>query len=95
MLRWVSIAPFGTPVVPPVYCRKASSSDSISGSSVACAPPSLSARRNAHGLRQAPGGNRVADMAQDEIDDEPRGPPRRSPTPVTTTVRNAVPSIAF
>lgn len=25
MLRWVSIAPFATPVVPPVYCRKARS----------------------------------------------------------------------
>ena len=26
MLRWVSIAPFATPVVPPVYCRNAMSS---------------------------------------------------------------------
>ncbi len=26
MLRWSSVAPFDTPVVPPVYCRKATSS---------------------------------------------------------------------
>src|SRR5581483_10036394 len=29
MLRWVSIAPFGVPVVPPVYCSTATSAGSI------------------------------------------------------------------
>ena len=35
-LAWDSIAPFGTPVVPPVYCRTARSAGSIS--TVLCAP---------------------------------------------------------
>ena len=40
---WVSIAPFGTPVVPPVYWKTATSSrGSIAGGSY---PPSLSMRR--------------------------------------------------
>jgi hypothetical protein len=29
MFAWVSIAPFGVPVVPPVYCRTARSSGAI------------------------------------------------------------------
>ena len=29
MLRWSSVAPFDTPVVPPVYCRNATSSGEI------------------------------------------------------------------
>ena len=50
-LRWVSIAPLATPVVPPVYCRKARSCGSIAISGSLCICPSVSASRK----RTAPG----------------------------------------
>ena len=43
MLRWVSMAPFETPVVPPVYCRKARSSWVISTFFSSAPAPRLSA----------------------------------------------------
>ena len=47
-------------------------------------------------LRQAPGRNRAADMAQDEIGHHPACRRlSRSPTPVTMTTRTRVPAIAF
>ena len=42
-LPWVSIAPFETPVVPPVYCRKAMSSSPIGGGARRCDLPAASA----------------------------------------------------
>ena len=44
-LRWVSIAPLATPVVPPVYCRKAMSSGPIETSGNSCLAPSASVSR--------------------------------------------------
>ena len=46
MLRWVSIAPLATPVVPPVYCRKAMSSRSTSTGLNVLAAPRAKASRN-------------------------------------------------
>ena len=45
MLAWVSIAPLATPVVPPVYWRKAMSSWPMATSGNACIWPSVSASR--------------------------------------------------
>ena len=55
MLRWVSIAPFATPVVPPVYCRNAMSSRVTStGLNGAVAPRASAARKAmAPSMRQA------------------------------------------
>ena len=50
-LRWVSMAPLATPVVPPVYCRKAMSSASMSTEGRAWRLPAASASRK----RTAPG----------------------------------------
>ena len=72
MLRWVSIAPLGTPVVPPVYCRKARSVGSTSATS-ACAPRAERERplnRTACGSRHA--GTALLDVAQHEIDERAR-----------------------
>ncbi len=46
MLRWVSIAPLATPVVPPVYCRNARSSRVTSTGVNGAAWPRASAARN-------------------------------------------------
>ncbi len=46
MLRWVSIAPFDTPVVPPVYCRNAMSSRATSTGCNGAFVPRASAARN-------------------------------------------------
>ena len=51
MLRWVSIAPLETPVVPPVYCRKARSSAAFFTSGNWCMRPRVRVSRK----RTAPG----------------------------------------
>jgi hypothetical protein len=68
MFRWVSIAPFATPVVPPVYCRKAMSSG--------CSIDRLKARRHAslervakgHGAVDLPGRHHLLHVLDDEVD---------------------------
>ncbi len=69
MLRWVSMAPLATPVVPPVYCRKAMSSWPIcTGFSVALRPAS-SAARNRRALGMLPGRHLPVNASHDEIHD--------------------------
>ncbi len=55
MFRCVSIAPFATPVVPPVYCRKAMSSRAMATSANGAAAPRASAagKSTAPSMRQS------------------------------------------
>ena len=62
MLPWVSIAPFGVPVVPPVYCNTARSDDSIvtRGRSAAVdRRQQIGERGGSVDLRRRGGGSRV------------------------------------
>ena len=43
-LPWVSIAPLGRPVVPPVYCKSAMSSGEMAGHTAGATAPSTKAR---------------------------------------------------
>ena len=71
MLRWVSIAPLATPVVPPVYCRNAMSSgpDLDAGPIAACAGGERVVE--AHRAWNRIGRHQFLDVAHDEIHDRP------------------------
>ena len=87
MFRCVSTAPLDTPVVPPVYCRKATSSPETStGSSVSEAPfASTSLKRTAPGSAYA--GTILRTLRITKFVIAAFGKPSMSPMPVTTTVR--------
>ncbi len=93
MFRCVSTAPLETPVVPPVYCRKATSSpDTSTGSSFSEAPfASASLKRTAPGSEYAGTILRTLRITKLVIADF--GKPSRSPIPVTTTLRTGVRAI--
>ena len=85
MFRCVSTAPLETPVVPPVYCRKATSSPVTStGSSSSEAPfASASLKRTEPGSDQA--GTILRTLRITKFVIAAFGKPSRSPMPVTTT----------
>ena len=73
MLRCVSIAPLATPVVPPVYCRKATSSGPTS---TGVERQRRSLRQHvveAHGAGQDPGRNHFLHVPHDEVGERPLG----------------------
>ena len=90
MFRCSSVAPFDTPVVPPVYCRNAMSSGPTSGLASVRRAPSATASLN----RTAPGNEyagtiflirRTAKLVM-----APFGNPSRSPIDAITTCLTAV-----
>ena len=89
-LRWRSVAPLATPVVPPVYCRNATSSGPISTGRSVISCPMESASLNG----VAPGNDycrhHLLHPAHDEIDDRAFQDPSRSPIDATTTCFTAV-----
>ena len=89
-LPWVSIAPFDTPVVPPVYCRKAMSSCVSAGSLRAWRAPSASADLKAIGEGSFAGRTSFFTCRTTKFATSPLGKPRRSPSAVVTTVRTGV-----
>ena len=90
MFRWVSTAALETPVVPPVYCRKAMSPGWTSGP-LELQPETRRQRPlEGHGAGDAPGRHLFADVAQREIHQRAAGLPSRSPIPVTITLVEAV-----
>ena len=93
MFRWVSIAPFETPVVPPVYCRKAmSSAASVTGAKDPAAPRASAARSGtAPSIRQA--GTIFFTLLMTRFTSQRFGTGRRSPTSVVTTCSTGVLSI--
>ncbi len=86
MLRWVSVAPFATPVVPPVYCRKASSSAVSTASRCGRRRPWASASRNriAPGIEKA--GTSFLTYFTAALTMNRFGARSRSPSSVTTTL---------
>ena len=86
MLRWVSTAPLDTPVVPPVYCRKAMSSwPSATGSRFSYLPLlSASVRPIDSGSEYS--GTCFLTCRSAKFTSADFGKPSRSPTPVTITV---------
>ncbi len=84
-LRWVSTAPLETPVVPPVYCRKAMSSPPTStGSSASDAPrDSTAPKRTLSGNEYA--GTIFFTRRITKLVIAPFGKPSMSPMPVTIT----------
>ena len=93
MLRWVSIAPFETPVVPPVYWRNARSSPASSTSSTAAPRPaeSASSQRIAASIRN--GGTSFLTRRTMKFTSTFLGKLSMSPSPVTTTRSIPVSSI--
>ena len=89
-LRWVSIAPFDTPVVPPVYCRNAMSSwPSGTGTRFSNLPlPSASTKPTAPGSEYS--GTCFFTWRSTKFASRPFGNPSRSPMPVTITVSTPV-----
>ncbi len=69
MLRWVSIAPLATPVVPPVYCRKAMSSGPMSTLRERRARAALQRVVEADRVRNRVRRHHLLDVAHDEIGD--------------------------
>ena len=90
MLRWVSIAPFETPVVPPVYCRNAMSSRVTStGLNDAAAPRASAARKSmAPSMRQA--GTIFFTLLMTKLTIQRFGAGSRSPTCVVITCSTGV-----
>jgi hypothetical protein len=89
-LRCVSIAPFATPVVPPVYCRKAMSPCSMStlGSDLPLPRASASLNRIAPSMRYS--GIAFFTYFSMKLTMAPFGNDSMSPTPVVTTWRTEV-----
>ena len=84
MLRWVSVAPLDTPVVPPVYCRKATS-DAFSSTGVSFMPApcdSASLKRTALGSEKA--GTIFFTLRTTKLTITPFSPPSISPMLATT-----------
>jgi hypothetical protein len=90
MLRCVSIAPFETPVVPPVYCRKARSSGvTPTGAKGASAPrASASSREMAASIRQ--GGTIFRTVLTTKFTSQRLGIGSRSPICVVITCSTGV-----
>ena len=90
MLPWVSMAPFATPVVPPVYWRNARSSwPSVTGASLCCFPFSTAALKSAApSMFQGFTCLRTRRITKLTIRDF--GKDRKSPTAVTSTCFNFV-----
>ena len=68
MLRFSSIAPLDTPVVPPVYCRNAMSPGLISTRSSVMRAPAAQHRVEAQRTVERIGRHHLLDVAHDEID---------------------------
>jgi hypothetical protein len=84
-LRCVSIAPLATPVVPPVYCRKATSSGRMSTSGSAFASPSSSAWRKRTACGRWNSGIAFFTWRSTKFITAPFGKDSRSPMQVVTT----------
>ena len=69
MFRCVSTAPLDTPVVPPVYCRKATSSPDTSTGSSSSEAPFASSVVEAHRARQRERRHHLPDLADHEVGD--------------------------
>ena len=84
MLRWVRVAPFDTPVVPPVYCRKATSvAAALTGVKVIFSPmDSTSLKRTAFGSEKA--GTIFLTLRTTKLTIMPFRPPSISPMLATT-----------
>ncbi len=93
MLRWVSIAPLATPVVPPVYCRNARSSGPISTFGNVPREPAASAslKRTAFGSEN--GGTSFLTYLTTTFVMNDFGKPRRSPSALVMTCSHGVPSM--
>ena len=89
-LRCVSVAPFDTPVVPPVYCRKATSElfscAGLNGIFAPCASASL--KRTMCGIENA--GTIFLTLRTTKLTSMPFAPPSNSPMLATTTWRTGV-----
>ena len=90
MLRWVRIAALATPVVPPVYCRKAMScGPRVTASSFNPRPePSALLKVTTPGMFQA--GICLRTWRSTKFTKAPRGNPNRSPMRVTRTLLRPV-----
>ena len=82
---WRSTAPLGTPVVPPVYCRKAMSPAPTGASSRGCAAPCSIASSSATACAMCQGGTSRRRWRTTTCVTSSRIGGIRSPTPVTTT----------
>ena len=85
MLPWLSIAPFETPVVPPVYCRKARSSWPRSICCSAWRAPAASTSRKRWWPGSDHAGTCLRTVRTTKSTMAPFGKPSSSPTLVTTT----------
>ena len=90
MLRWVSTAPFDTPVVPPVYCRNAMSSWPSGTGSRFSNLPLLSASLKPIAPGSEYSGTCFLTWRSTKFTSGPFGNPSRSPMPVTITVSTPV-----
>ena len=92
MFSWVSMAPLATPVVPPVYCRNATSAWPRSSLGGLCFAPlsRASGKRMARGSEN--GGTAFLTCLSTKLIKAPFGKPSRSPIPVVTTCSTSVPS---
>ena len=97
ILRCVSIAPLATPVVPPVYCRKARSSGASCTDCSVREPPAASASRSQTGEGSLYGGTCFCTWRITKFSARPlrlSAPPIRSPMPVMTMLRTWLPGSA-
>ncbi len=92
-LRCVSTAPFETPVVPPVYCRKATSCGASSTGRRVSAAPALNASLKCTAPGSVQSGTRRFTYRMTRLTMGPFGKPSWSPMPVTTTLRTGVRSM--
>ena len=93
MLPWLSMAPLATPVVPPVYCRKARSSGPSATSSSASARPVASAARKGTAPGSRHGGTAFFTCLSTALVSSRCSGGSRSPACVVTTLRKAVAAI--
>ena len=94
-LRWVSVAPFETPVVPPVYCRKATSSTLSSAGLNGMRSPWASASLKVTMFGSENSGTIFLTLRTTKLTSMPFTPPSISPMLATTTWRTGVLPITF
>ena len=90
MLPWDSMAPLATPVVPPVYCRKARSPRASVTSSSDCARPAASTRLKPSAPSSRHGGTIFFAYLTTAFVRTRLTGGSRSPTCVATTMRTGV-----
>ncbi len=73
MVRWSSVAPLATPVVPPVYCSTATSSGPRLGPAERHRPAGGDRVVELEVTGQRPGRDHLADRAHDEVDNQALG----------------------